>query len=161
MLWDHLYLIHCFVQLPVAWADEDLPAGQIFPAFYHFLQLLVAFPYLFLIFWNFWNSSPCLAFKWFTKLVVLKVFVVASPLPTNSSQALHFAYLIPSAITKNCQTGDCHTGFSLDLCTPAAELASRVGNSVAIDSVELYSDDNSRDESSEESIQRRKLHNVQ
>ena len=53
-------------------------------------------------------------------------------------------------------TGDCHTGFSLYLCTPATESVSRVGDSVTIDSVKLYSDDDSCDGSSVESIYKEK-----
>ena len=61
------------------------------------------------------------------------------------SECFHYkygisVYLISSAITKNC---DCQTGFSLGLCTIAAE----VGDSVAIDTVELHSNDDSTEES--------------
>jgi len=68
-------------------------------------------------------------------------FVLAPLLATNSSlQVWHFVYLISSAITKNYQTG-----FSLGLCAMTTE----ADDSVAIDSVELRSND----ESTEESIQ--------
>jgi len=82
-------------------------------------------------------------------------FFCARPSPrlaTNLLQVWHFAYLILSAITKNCQTGDCQTGFSVGLCTIATE----ADDSVAIDSVELCSDN----DSTEESMQKRNLHNM-